>query len=182
MCLLTLPTVKHTVTLYGNASTQVSVSFNQMVLENLKKYYCLSKRLTPIVVPYPHGSRFEPTRIKPSRGCFHTTSGFLKSILRGRFFLNAILFNISWISPIEKGRYLNKLECKSAFVTSLVEIGPVILVKKSKLERFTGRRPDRQTDTGKVHLSFMLRWVKKLRKQQTYLGFSVKHNQLKYFF
>lgn len=105
-----------------------------------------------------------------------------------KIFLNAILFNISWIPPLEKGHCLNKLEFKSAFVTSLlvVEIGPVILVKKSKLERFTGRRPDRQTDTRTVHVSFMLRWAKKLRKpcdlkQQTYLGFCVKHNQLKYF-
>ena len=54
------------------------------------------------------------------------------------------------------------------FVSSLVEIGPVVLEKKMKIwkvYRQTDGRTDRQTDNGwqvirKSHLSFKVRWAK----------------------
>ena len=83
---------------------------------------------------------------------------------------------------------------------SLVKIGPVVLEKKSKIEKFTDRRTDRQTDRQtdgqtdgrtdgqtddgrqairKAHLSFQLRWAKKSRTLGQYKKhFSVSQTKI----
>ena len=65
--------------------------------------------------------------------------------------------------PLENGGalHLNKLESPSpklgCFVPSLVEIGPVVLEKNIKCEKFTDRRTDDRQSEKKAHLSFQIR-------------------------
>ena len=65
--------------------------------------------------------------------------------------------------PLEIGGALNlnKLESPSpklgCFVPSLVEIGPVVLEKNIKCEKFTDRRTDDRQSEKKAHLSFQIR-------------------------
>ena len=82
-------------------------------------------------------------------------------------FLNIfnIILHFRYYLPLEKGVaiHFNKLESptQGCFVPSLVEIGPVVLEKKSRIGKVY-RQTDGQTDDGrqairKDHLSFQLR-------------------------
>ena len=90
---------------------------------------------------------------------------------RRRFLISSkyyMLFHI--YLPLEKGGtpHLKNLNpfTKGCFVPNLVEIGPVVLEKKSKIGKVY-RHTDGQTDDGRqtmrqAHLSFQLRWAKNL--------------------
>ena len=78
-------------------------------------------------------------------------------------------FTISLLFPLGKGRgpsfeQTSFPSTQGCFVPSLVEIGPVVLDKKSKIGKVyrqtDGWTDDEQQAIRKAHLSFQLRWAK----------------------
>ena len=86
---------------------------------------------------------------------------FLKKIFK-YFFYIILLFR--YYLPLEKGRGPSFEQTwipstQGCFVPTLVEIGPVVLEKKSKMWK-NYRQMDRKQVIRQAYLSFQLRWAK----------------------
>ena len=83
-----------------------------------------------------------------------------------RRFLNIfnIILHFRCYLPLEKGVALRLSSTQGYLVQSLVEIGPVVMEKKLKMWKVYRQTDDRQHVLRKAHLSFQLRWAKKLIK------------------
>ena len=130
------------------------------------------KLWSPIVAPsYPRGSWFEQTWISTISGSFHINISFPGPVVLEKkiFKWHHPIFAFSWLSPLWRGRGPSFEQTWSPFtqgwcVPSLVEFGPAVLEKKSKMWK-VNRQTDGRTDNGqkairKAHLSLQLRWAK----------------------
>ena len=106
-----------------------------------------------------HGRLFEQTLIPFAQGFFFQV--WLKLIqLFWRFWRRFINFALSLSYPYKKAWIPSTQIC---FVSSLVEIGTVILEKRWKCEKFTDGGTDRRQVFGNTRLSFYLRWAKNFK-------------------
>ena len=105
---------------------------------------------------YPRGSWFEQTWISTISGSFHINFSFPGPVVLEKkiFKWHHPIFAFSWLSPLWRGPGPSFEQTWSPFtqgwcVPSLVEFGPAVLEKKSKMWKVNGqtdRRTDGQTD------------------------------------